>query len=360
MLRVRAHGNDRRQTATRRAVVMDEGRRPDEAGDFGLLSCEFASGRLCWSEESKALLGLACMQEPGMAELLALVHPEDHGRIAAVLARALADHACFDEECRILRPDGSLRWVQISGCPAPKLAGSADRLHILLLDIGRRKRIEAEHRHLIRQLIEAEENQRRRVARALHDSASQTLSALSLNLKALESWAGDRDHQSAVRNIQALAADLEEQLHAAACAAHPTAIDDIGWVAALDSLVADWTERSGIQMNFRSHGAADLLLTEGTQIALYRCVEAVLADIERHQEAMRVAICLQADARELRIVIEEFARAAPRLREGGHFGVGLAALRERLALIGADLAIETGDRSVRLFIQVRLDPERSE
>ena len=157
----------------------------------------------------------------------------------------------FELELRAVSQNGAVRWLRATG----RASSAAVQINGILADIGPQKRAEAERRRLLLLLASAQEDVQRRIARDLHDEVGQTVTGLSLGLKALE-----RDIASPVQDLTTLRMDLQKQvcwlsglageigrgIHRASADLRPIALDDLGLPGALQTLVAEWSERYGL------------------------------------------------------------------------------------------------------------------
>ena len=193
----------------------------------------------------------------------------------------------------------------------------------------------------LRRAIEAQEAERARIARELHDEAGQELTALALQLRAMDDHVADdvgRAHLAAVR--QALAG-TSANLRALAIELRPSGLRDHGLASAIVRQAARLQESSGITVDVAIAPIPDGL-GESCEIALFRVVQEALTNVVRHSHAGRASVVASVHDGRLRVVIEDdgtgFDPSAPTDR------LGLAGIRERIQLIGGELRIESARR----------------
>ena len=160
----------------------------------------------------------------------------------------------------------------------------------MLADIDILKRAEAERSHLLRRLASAQEEEQRRISRELHDQIGQTVTGLSLGLKALEQGLAKGNNGEAateqVRWLEQLAAQIGRDIHRTASDLRPTAIDDLGIFKAIEAYVAEWQERYGVRVDIQTFGR-DNPLPPDVAAVLYRLVQEGLNNVLKHAQASK-------------------------------------------------------------------------
>jgi signal transduction histidine kinase/PAS domain-containing protein len=198
-------------------------------------------------------------------------------------------------------------------------------------------------RMLLERTIESQEEERKRVARELHDELGQDLSALLLDLTRS---AEDADSHGTCMRVRDAIRDLVGKVGRLAWELRPTILDDYGLDSAVGRLVSQIAHRSGLAIDYEVVGAqpGQERLPGSVELALYRMTQEALTNIVRHAHAARASVVFVRSAREMTVVIEddgrgfdwESIRARP---EPGR--LGLTGMKERLALVGGKLAIES-------------------
>ena len=208
---------------------------------------------------------------------------------------------------------------------------------------GREEQIAIDLQRLSARLLYAQEEEQRRIARELHDEVGQLLSAAKVELavagRRLDQTGGAdllSDAASSVDIALRSVRDLSRLLH-------PSALDDLGLVAALESQVADFRRRHDIAVDF-THVGIEGRHSEETERAVYRIVQEALTNIARHAHAGAVRVFLIADAVTCRVVVEDDGigfDVADAERPGRRHGLGLLGIRERVSQLGGTVKIES-------------------
>jgi signal transduction histidine kinase len=191
----------------------------------------------------------------------------------------------------------------------------------------------------LRRVVEAQELERRRLARELHDETGQALTSILLGLKALEERTGDEASRAATQELRELVVSTLQDVRRLAVELRPTALDDFGLVAALERLTASFAEQTGISVDFET-ALADERLPEEVETALYRIVQESLTNVVKHARARRVSILLARKEGSVKAVVEDDGRGFDPAEPAGN-GFGLVGMSERLALLGGRLEVES-------------------
>ena len=198
-------------------------------------------------------------------------------------------------------------------------------------------RLEAERRYSAHAALDAQESERARVARDLHDEVNQSLTGLVLRIEAMRTHAPP-EFAAELAETREVAGQAMKELLALARQLRPTALDDLGLHAALGGLVEDSGRASGIETSFESEGELGTL-PDDVQLVTYRIAQEAMSNAIRHAKAssVRVNLSRDGDGLELRIT-DDGAGLDPR-RVGT--GLGLAGMRERALLVGGRLELES-------------------
>jgi light-regulated signal transduction histidine kinase (bacteriophytochrome) len=223
----------------------------------------------------------------------------------------------------------------------------------------RRAVVEAELSQVLRRTVLEQEAERQRIARELHDSLGQYLTVMQLDLDGI-----GRDTQASasirrrVEKLKSLTTDVGQEVNQMAWEIRPTALDDLGLQKAFQQFLEEWAERSPLQ--FDVHLALnDRRLPPAIETALYRVLQEAIRNVVKHAQASRVGVILEATAREVRLIVEDDGRGfvweTSARAVAASDRLGLLGIRERLALVGGILEVETSPGSgTTLLIHVPL------
>lgn len=219
----------------------------------------------------------------------------------------------------------------------------------------REERIASDLHRLSARLVHAREEEQRRIARELHDEVGQALSAVKVQLAVAERRIERMGATSALLADAQTSADTA--LHSVRDLSHllhPSALDDLGLVAALESLVADFRRRHQVNIEFTHQGQGRRLHAE-TERAIYRIVQEALTNIARHAEATGGAVRLAIEPASVRVTIEDNGvgfDVADVERPGKRRGLGLLSIRERVTGLRGSVRIESAPGGSRIEIEL--------
>jgi signal transduction histidine kinase len=254
--------------------------------------------------------------------------------------------------------DSDLRRLVVAAAVMPAIVLLVSRF------CGQAQRLVVERTELLRQLVHAEEDERRRLSRRLHDQMGQHLAALTLGLKGLQPAPGSAPEAFArLDDLQALVDQIDQEVRRIALDLRPAVLDDLGLNDALQSCVQDWSERSGVKADFQSVGLDRGSLDAPVETTLYRVVQETLTNVLKHAHASHVSVVAQRRTREVGLIVEdngegfdeETVRARADRRERG---LGLIGIREGVAMLGGTVTIESEPaRGTTVFVRIPLATE---
>ena len=207
---------------------------------------------------------------------------------------------------------------------------------------------EAQIKALFERLVSVQEDERRRIARDLHDQLGQQLTALRMNLEVfrLQSRA-DSAVLSQLERTQRLADDLDRTIDFLTWELRPDPLHHLGLVPALTQLVRTWAERFTIEADFQSIGAELPRLDSDVEVNLYRIAQEALHNVVKHAQAMRVSVLLEVSSARVTLTVEDDGRGFTLANDvAREHRLGLVSIRERAELIGGELEIDSSPGDV--------------
>ncbi len=223
--------------------------------------------------------------------------------------------------------------------------------------------VDAERTGLLNRMVLTQENERKRIARELHDSLAQYLTALHLKLDTLGQVDSDEaPRRGTLNELRSLLSELGRAVNRMAFELRPVILDEQGFQSAVEHYLEDWAEMAHLEVDTQIDlgGGA---LPPVVEMTLFRVLQEAATNVLRHAQATRVAIILEAEIRRVRLIVEDNGKGfpvrnnEPALAVGPQFG--LMGIRERLALVHGDLDVEsTPDHGTTLFITIPLEQRR--
>ncbi len=243
---------------------------------------------------------------------------------------------------------------------AERTAALAALNQSLQQEIAERKQLEAQRAMLMERIITDQEAERQRIARELHDTLGQFLSALNLRLsmaQLLESMPPAVREE--LRQLRTLASQVDQEVDRLTMELRPPALEHLGLTDALRSYIKEWESTSGILVDVLLHGLDDMRLSPVVETTTYRIVQESLSNVLKHSQARSISIIVERRASELRVVIEDdgvgFDLLGDADRGAGGRQVGLIGMAERAALAGGELNIESAPgRGTTVYLHIPL------
>lgn len=373
-----------------------------DAAQMGWWHYDAARQACSWDDTTKKICGLST-NAGNAPELAQLIHRDDLDRVGKEFQRAMnpADPQPYGSQFRMVRGDGTERWIEAHGAPEFEWDGLERRLiggGGTLQDITARKQAEdalrasesrlrdlaqnldrevqartaelrarneqmlhaaAGLKELSGRLLQIQDEERRRVARDLHDSAGQMVTALDLELGSLaEDIRKSAPHLGKkLESSQKLLQQLHREIRTTSYLLHPPLLDEAGLNSALSWYVQGLSQRSGIGIQLEIPEGFGRLPRD-LELAIFRLVQESLTNIHRHSGSKAARIRLERSPEEVYVEIQDQGSgiAAERLEqilEGGS-GVGICGMRERLRQFGGDLQIESSERGTRVYVRVAM------
>ncbi len=220
-------------------------------------------------------------------------------------------------------------------------------------------RVELARQQLLQQLVTAQEEERRHIARELHDQLGQDLAALILGLRALQEKIADDTSAARVVQLLAIAIGISQDVRDLAVQMRPSVLDDLGLNLTLRNYVEQWSARASVAVDLHTSGLEERHLPLAVETTIYRLIQESLTNILKHAQASEVSVIIECHASEVSIIIEDdgIGFVVPArwedLADAKQFG--LIGMRERVMLLGGTLVIESAPgSSTSIFVHLPL------
>jgi PAS domain S-box-containing protein len=301
------------------------------------------SGREVWFGDLQTIFGISSDTYVTTGEdFIRYVHPDDRTRVSEATADARKNQKLYAAEFRVVLPDGTVRWLGARGKFYYARNGNPERMLGVSLDITERKRAEEALSCMNRRVIEAEERERNRIARDLHEDVGQRLALLAI---AIEQLKNDFPHQ-AVELLDRLDAvwrktlEILTDVKASAHELYSPRLEYLGIAAVMKTFCEEFGERKRVEIDFRSHGFPSLVLPD-VSICLFRVLQEALHNGVMHSGVQRFSVQLWGESDEIHLRVSDSGvgfdlRAARRDR-----ALGLIRIEQRIKLVEGTFSIDS-------------------
>lgn len=266
---------------------------------------------------------------------------------------------------RYIRKDRELRTARVT-VSALRTGGGALRFCVAMVeDITSQELAEHTLLQMSSRLLRIQEEEQRRIAREVHDSTSQEMTALTLNLSALRDSARvlPEKPQKLITDSLALAKQVAREIRTFSYLLHPPMLKELGLWAALRMFVQEFQERSGVQVELEIYEELEAeKLDNNQEMAIYRFVQEALANVHRHSGSKTAQLQIRLKERTIQASVADAGRGIPsallqeiRVSNGLAGGVGLPGMHERIGYVGGKLEIRSNEQGTTLTATVPLE-----
>jgi PAS domain S-box-containing protein len=309
-----------------------------ESGKMYAYDWNVATDKVVPSDEFANILGSRI--DPGSLtreRFLIRVHPDDCARIIAVVDSLTPERPIAHISYRIFRPDGDLVWLEEHGRAFFDAQGKIVRMIGMVADITQRKRAEEAVQGMNRRLIEAQEQERARIGRELHDDINQRLGMLAIELEQLR---GDPSEvRSRAQELRKQAIEISNDVQALSHELHASKLEYLGVVAGIKSWCREFGERHRMDVSFNHEISTALPFEVG--LCLLRVVQEALHNSLKHSGVRQVEVQLAEYSNEVHLVISDSGSGFDVERAKQGRGLGLTSMQERIRLVNGTIAIQS-------------------
>jgi PAS domain S-box-containing protein len=304
-------------------------------------------------------LGLEELQGDGWQSML---HPDDRERVLRAWHESVTKGTPYEQQERHRGVDGTYRWFLARGLPFRDAEGRIVRWYGTNTDVEDRKQAEEELRQLSGQLLRLQDEERRRIARDLHDSTGQDLVALATTLSQLHASlpSSSRKLRKLASQCQALADQCTRDVRTLSYLLHPPMLDEAGLEDAIRHYAGGFAERTGIEVELEISPRLGRMKPH-VELALFRVIQESLTNIQRHSGSPQAKIRIERDPGKITLEISDKGSGISgslRRRNGKMsfgLGVGIPSMHERVTLIGGQLDIESNSSGTTVRVTIPAD-----
>jgi PAS domain S-box-containing protein len=330
----------------RSEAYLAAGQRLSQTGSWGW---NLSSGELFWSQETFRIFGIdPTTPSVSLCEIfLQRIHPEDRADIAEGLKTAPMQTGDYSADYRIVLPDGSIRHIHDVVYPVKNETGQVVERFGVVMDVTDRKDAEAELRRSFDQLRaltarvqDAREEERKRVAREIHDELGQALTAIKIDLSSLSRDCPSETQQA--KRIASIANVVDQTIKSVrriSTELRPGILDDLGLIAAVEWAAEEFETRTGTKCRLDLL-ESDRAIDPDRGTAIFRILQETLTNVVRHANATHVDVRLLKESGSVILEVRDNGRGATEEQLSAPGSLGIRGMRERALLLKGELTIQ--------------------
>lgn len=329
-----------------------------DAAEAGIWELDCNTNQFWATEKARDIFGYHPTETIDLNRFEQSVLPEDFPKVREAITRSLELKEPINIEYRILVNEDTIKWVQSSGKPYFKPNDEPDRLLGVSLDITRRKLMEESFqenqkilknsqkdlRKLAGRLISTKEEELRRLSRELHDDLTQRLAVLAIEAGKLElhffEECSPPESIQKVSEIKEQLIKISEDVHRISRQLHPTILDDLGLVRAVEAECKALSKREGIEIIFTREDVPDRLPAD-IPLCLYRIVQEGLNNCVYHSGTKSCKVILKGSEDKISLTVKDTGRGFDPVAVRDKPGLGLSSMRERVQLVGGNFKVDS-------------------
>jgi PAS domain S-box-containing protein len=369
-----------------------------DASDVGFWFCDLPFDKLAWDKRVKNHFWLPPDADVTIHTFYERLHPEDREPTRRAMERSIANNTQYDVEYRTVAPDGRQNWIRAIGRTFYDAAGQPTRFDGVTLNVTDRKQselalsagearyrvlaegldqqvqartleLQSRNREMLRmyeslrtlstRMMTVQDEERRRIARDLHDSSGQLLAVIDMQLSTLAQDLRKAAPQfnEQVEETERLVEQLQKEIRTTSYLLHPPLLDEAGLFSALSWYVEGLNKRSNVQITLEI--APDFgRLPRDIELVVFRLVQESLANIYRHSGSETAMIRIARDEGTITVEVQDQGKGIPpeklvEIQSEGS-GVGIRGMRERLRQFSGELRIESGENGTRVWVTISI------
>lgn len=312
-----------------------------QAGKMFAYEWDAATDYILRSAESSQILGIDEATRVTGQQMLAKVHPDDREGLLAAVATLNPENPYLQVTYRVVRPDGSVIWLERSSRAHFDEQGKMLRIVGMSADITERKRSEEALLSMTRRLIEAQEQERTRIAGELHDDIGQRLALLAINLAQLQrSPLNLFEVQDRIGELQKETCEIATDIQTLSHQLHSAKLEYLGIAPAMRGFCQEFAKQTKVRIDFQSQDLPSPV-PQDISLCLFRVLQESLHNSAKHSGAEHVEVGLWGTSDGIHLVISDSGAGFDSEAAKESRGLGLISMEERLRVLKGTFSIES-------------------
>jgi len=289
--------------------------------------------RVFWDAKTCEIFGVSTEGEKTLETFYGSLHPDDLERVKKVWRYQLEHRLPCDVEYRVVRPDGTMRWIHARGSGYYDKTGKPLRMVGVHFDVTERKQAERERLELSGRLINAQEQERTRLARELHDDFSQRIALLAVDLEKIAKMTeqSSAEASSRARELREIVCEIGSDLHSLSHRLHSPKLDVLGLARCVGAFCAEFGKQEGIQVDFVHLDIRQPIPSE-TTLCLFRIVQEGLRNVRKHSRATRAEVRLKGTPEAISLTLSDNGVGFDPSNTPSD-GIGIGSMKERARML---------------------------
>ena len=318
---------------------------------------------ISWNHGAERIYGYTSTEAIGQP-IGILLPPGSEDEVPAIMERIRRGEKVEHYETKRQRKDGTIIDVSVAVSPIKTPDGDVIGASAVARDITERKQAEsaraqqAAHRLWLERMFETQEQERRRIARELHDEAGQLMASVLVGLRALDDSHSIDEAKAQAQRLREVVVKAIDEVGRLARGLHSSVLDDYGLGVALERYAADYSRTRNIAVNL-ALDELDIDLPPAVQLAVFRIIQEALTNVARHAAASTISIRVARSATGLETTVADngggFDADAARLHSEVH--LGLQSMRERAAILGGTVSVTSGATGTTISVHIPLESD---
>jgi len=306
----------------------------EQGSELGLWHWDEIKRTLYWDLKTRRMFGVPAEGEITLRTFEDALHPDDRDRVMEAWRHSFANGLPYSVELRVLRPDRTFRWLHGLGKGHYDKNGNPLYMVGVAFDVTERRESDQDRLELSGRLINAQEQERRRLARELHDDFSQRLAILATDLEAVSEMIELSPGKAKQRlcEMWKLANEIGTDLHLLSRRLHSSVLDALGLTTAIDAYCKEITKKHGIEIDL-SQKTLPKSISSDINLCLFRIMQEGLRNVIKHSHASKVEVRLVRQNGTLCLTLSDNGNGFDCSKSYLSQGIGIQSMRERVRML---------------------------